>query len=1114
MDDNPHAAPDPSGPAPVTPGASAIAPALAFVPCDPAAPHAPSTCPLCGGFDPCRVAIVAGRPVAAFCTEPTLCAGLAKPDELEYWERKSGWKLLRGPAVAFATARDKGIRGVFCGRVGDDGQLQATAEQLPAPTIDPRKRAIEAYKEQGKVRAREIWEQCEKADKSGAKGENHERVRGYLEARGIPVDRLVGGAVPPSLRFHPWCYDSKVDDETVRRGWRHEHSPAMAGRIVEFITRQGRPVISQTGIHLTFLHPTEHRKRAEHPGWGSVKKMHGAARGRVIMLHPPRQFPGGVLGVSEGIETSLSCQAATGFAWWCALSSEHMRPLIVPAELVTPKAAGEPPLVHTLIFAGDLNKSLLKGDQVERYAQDLVAEAPGLAVEDAVSIARLPTGQRAAEAAAAVHRARYPWLSVFTRFPTAAAAPGAVIEMPEVARRSVLDLYRPAGKLSGVDWNDVLCQDGALEARLERVRAALLDGIDLEANRAVAALHGDVQALEAIKARQRAQRAVPVGPARREDRPEGHSGRGPAPRAPEGGGSPGTGGSGPPEGVSTQAGSGDEPPIDPAWSDNVENAKAMYRWSEEGYDRPCISPEPADRARLFLLDRCVIPGCRRFTLLYWAGKFWWFERGEWREIERDVQLYQMVQDWLLGFLHKRELKTSDDIQPVQARKHDVEEIIASLAGNVRASFSQAPCWLAPNLTEDGHPMWGRSIFARDDELAFERGDPAQWTVYRNGRLDMTALKARQVRMLSNTPDLFTFAVRPFDLRVDWLQEALRTGWTEELYARLCPDFRKFLLGQTTDQQGWPLADRDEMIRSAQRILGDTLGADRSIHKIILWVGVPGTGKDSWQDVIAAVCGEPSVGITSFFHLADKYGIKPLVGKSVGLLPDAHVGELKEGSIAVEHLKCISGQSRVAVRDMYRVADTQIKIPLRFHIFCNDEPDKLLDNSGAFAGRLVVYKMVRIFRDTGAEDRGLRARLPLERQGICVWGLTGYADLWSMPKPALEMTERSRRIQESMERASSPMKAFVRLCCESGPECEQEFQSVYSVYARWCEHNDHRPVGRNTFTRRLRGVVGEIEIDESNRPVMLRGVQLRADLGPELLVGGPAGSADLQRELPI
>lgn len=1101
--------------------------ALVFSPCE---PGMPGTCPICGGLDPCRVARRTGTPgtsgvVAVFCTEPDVVNGLKKPEDVAYWERKSGWKLLRGRCMAFATVKDKGVPGVFAGRVADDGALQATADDLPPPTVDPKQAAIEAYKEQGKQIARDRWEECEKLDKSGNKGQDHPRIRAYLEARGIPVDRLIGGQLPPSLRFHPRCFDSKVDDADERRGWRREYSPAMVGRIVEFVTKQGRPVIAQTAVHLTFLHPDPEKpgKRPERPGWGAVKKMHGAAKGRVIMLHPPRQFPGGVLGISEGIETSASCIAATGFAWWSALSAEGMRAMIVPPELVTPPSSGAAPIVHTLIFGGDLNKSVLKAPQVEKYAQGLVAEAPGLAIEDAMAIARLPTGQRAAAAAAAIHRALYPWISVYTRWPTWAAAPGLVCLDPELLERTPLCGDKPAGKASGVDWNDVLNMPGTLEERLDRVRLGLLAGINLEANREMAALWNDVAAIEAHKARLRAERAVPAGPARRGEvgsggASGGHSGRGPAPRAPAAADSSGTGGSGPPEGVSTQASSEDQPPIDPAWADNIENAKAMYRWSEEGYDRHCISPEPADRARLFLLDQCVIPGCRRFSLLYWGGKFWSYERGEWREIERDVQLFGWVQDWLLGFLHKRELKTSDDIQPVQARKHDVEEIIASLAGNVRASFTAAPCWLAPNLTEDGHPLWGRALFARDDELAYERGDPAQWTVYRNGRLDMTALKRREVRLLANTPDLFTFAVRPYDLRIDWLEEALRTGWTEDLYARVCPNFRKFLLGQTTDQEGNPLHDREEMIRSAQRILGDSLGADRSIHKIIMWIGLPGTGKDTWQDVIAAACGEPSVGISSFFHLADKYGIKPLVGKSVCLLPDAHVGELKEGSIAVEHMKCIRGQSRVAVRDMYRVADTQIKIPLRFHIFCNDEPDKLLDNSGAFSSSLVIYKMTRIFRDTASEDRGLRARLPRERQGICVWGLTGYADLWTMERPTLGMTERSRRVQESMERASAPMKAFVKACCVPGVEEEQPFQVVYAVYKRWCEQNDRRPVGRNTFTSRLAGVVGEVEVDEKVRPVILRGVRLKDGLPPELLMDGTpdsyAGAAEDQRDIPF
>jgi putative DNA primase/helicase len=126
-------------------------------------------------------------------------------------------------------------------------------------------------------------------------------VQTYLHTRGYlgPIPsalRYVTGKHPSDGQFHPLMLAAAV----------------LAGDPPKF-----------AGIHRTFLREDGLGKAPLNPD----KMTLGAIRGAGVPLAPP----GPKLAVSEGIETGLSVQQATGIPAWAAVSAGGMQALVLPA---------------------------------------------------------------------------------------------------------------------------------------------------------------------------------------------------------------------------------------------------------------------------------------------------------------------------------------------------------------------------------------------------------------------------------------------------------------------------------------------------------------------------------------------------------------------------------------------------------------------------------------------------------------------------------------------------------------------------------------------------------------------------------------------------------------
>jgi phage/plasmid primase-like uncharacterized protein len=126
-------------------------------------------------------------------------------------------------------------------------------------------------------------------------------VERYLKARGLTAQ------IPGSLRYLPKA--------------KHQESglylPVMLGLVTD---ASG----NFKAVHRTYLEPEAGRKASVKPD----KKTLGPIQGFSVHLAPA----GPILAVTEGIETGLTVQEASGIPTWAALSAGGMESLILPAE--------------------------------------------------------------------------------------------------------------------------------------------------------------------------------------------------------------------------------------------------------------------------------------------------------------------------------------------------------------------------------------------------------------------------------------------------------------------------------------------------------------------------------------------------------------------------------------------------------------------------------------------------------------------------------------------------------------------------------------------------------------------------------------------------------------
>lgn len=1135
-------------------------------------------CPICGHGSRCvRSAPVKaspgfddrGRPLQEREFRAVLCRRVKDEPEAARLARREG----RDGGVYEAA----GLRGG--GRVwapvphalpGEPGSGKA----MRPPRVTAEQKAQEdAFKEESNEGKRLLAEGWYMRSCGGAwgltNGVDAPELRAYFAGRGIRPEWFPEGRVPATLRYVPafprgFDFEKTWHNRGLKNPLRDRHgkprsiddvrvatrklpdgsteelaSPSMVAAALSL--RHGRRIFR--GVHQTCLSVARGEdgaiERVTKDGslfGGGGRRWHASCDGLVIFpgagATPGNRFPGRIAVVGEGAETAASGQVAIGAAaerlglpaGACPTaimvkSAESLKHLA--GELESAQGASG---LHTIVILVDLDKLRDSDGGVSR------------------------TGQIAAVEATRLLREKCPWISVHLRFVRAEAFPE-LVELVELSAQDLQEMrahtggfgcavetaadgrimeHRPRGDLAtkgGVDWNDVLRIPGSEpEALRARAGEAIVAGIDLRADRAAAE---EWMAIEESRLRLVAD-ATPPGisepvpvPQKSESIAAAGSHRASAVDEPSGG----SGGGGSDGGAGGGDGDDDGRPDDDGTPDFWgEPLWGGYTWRhpDDRRKRSIISSRGQDRARLFLLQKCRKPGERRFRLAYWAGQWFWYDGVCWVRVKEE-QVGGVVAEWLARFWHRRETRDGEVWTRIDPNERALSEVLAKLAKEVWVDVERMPAWLQDQIAEDGTPLWGQSVqtWMVDREAEDARGDPADYLVDRGGVLRLSWLvevhQAKRERLERGPfmPSLFTTSALPFVLPLDDLFAAcsLTDGPDERepIWMRHCPTFWNWLVTATCDLAPEVGCQRRRQLGD---MLGDSISGRRDLENVYLVPGPKRAGKGVLIKAIMASHGRERVVATTITKMGTQFGLFPLVGAAVAIMGDAHVGKLTDTTQAVENLKAVSGGDPVSVEAKYTDPVTVYLNP-RFWIFCNDEPDKLQDNSGALAGRFVVWPLTQSFY--GVEDPVIKRNVGKEGRGIAVFALAHYARLFAAAHPRIEMSDVGREVANEFEDSTSVLTGFAKDCLQMDEvngrmvlmrhdDRSELVAHLHGVYTRWCAQNHKKPVGLNKIVPKLRPLVnGALRVEQPYDPETKRksskrwvhGIALRTDLPVEL-----------------
>jgi putative DNA primase/helicase len=404
------------------------------------------------------------------------------------------------------------------------------------------------------------------------------------------------------------------------------------------------------------------------------------------------------------------------------------------------------------------------------------------------------------------------------------------------------------------------------------------------------------------------------------------------------------------------------------------------------------------------------------TLLWWRGDFYTWTGTHWNTVplsEVRARIYPRLEH----AEYEHMTKDGPEVRPWEPTRRKVGDLLEALAALVNLNEqTDPPAWIG----DDAGPVISVA----------------------NGNLDITD------RVLQpHIPRWFNLMSLPFDFErsapapIKWLQ-FLQELWPED------PDAIALL-------QDW---------------FGYVLSGRTDLHKILLLIGPPRSGKGTLIRVLTGLIGRENIAAPTLASLGTNFGLQPLIGKSVAAIGDARLGGPNTYAV-VERLLSISGEDSITVDRKYLTPWTG-QLGVRFTVVSNELPN-LGDASGAVASRFLVLTLAKSW--LGNENPSLTQELLTELPGILLWGLDGLDRLQARGR----FTEPQSSVDAVMALAdlSSPVAAFVREECQRGAGHEVEIDRLYAAWRHWCETQGRHPGSKQVFGRDLRAAVPGLKVTQ-------------------------------------
>lgn len=341
--------------------------------------------------------------------------------------------------------------------------------------------------------------------------------------------------------------------------------------------------------------------------------------------------------------------------------------------------------------------------------------------------------------------------------------------------------------------------------------------------------------------------------------------------------------------------------------------------------------------------------------------------------------------------------------------------------DLRETLRKLPEIFLPNDVEPGTWLDGRKQDPSDTYIPFYNG----------------IFLAETMELEGNSPDFFNLSSIEFPYDE---QDGVITEWD------------KFL------KSVWP--NDQESIDTLQEMIGYIVSGFRGYHKVFALIGPTRSGKGTIARVMQNMVGRQNVCAPTLRSMSSGFGLAPLIGKTLALVPDARMPRGSDG--VMENLLMISGQDSITIDQKFKETWYGV-IQAQITIMSNDIPS-FSDSSNAISGRMLVLEMRESF--LGREDPLLSSKLEHELPGILNWALQGLDRL--QQRGRFKEPKSSRDMVRMMRESASPVARFVEEECTVGPKRRAGTADMYQRYKAWSEANgwDRHP-NQDSFGRQLK-----------------------------------------------
>lgn len=440
--------------------------------------------------------------------------------------------------------------------------------------------------------------------------------------------------------------------------------------------------------------------------------------------------------------------------------------------------------------------------------------------------------------------------------------------------------------------------------------------------------------------------------------------------------------------------------------------------------------DPANVAEKFLASVSINGESR---VRFYRSEFLYWERGGYRQLSADDLAAKVLEFFRRDYYNVR-------------REHVANVLMHLKSLCLVGAHIDAPSWLPPKTTD-----W----------------QPLECISTKSGVVHLPSFAASLECLKSPTPRFLTTAGVDYPFDYDAPQPV---QWLQFLHSLWCDDWQS--------------------ISTLAEYFGYCLTQDTSQQKLLMIVGPKRSGKGTILRILRALVGTANVAAPTLSSLCERFGMWPLLGKSVAIVSDARLSGRADQAVIVERILSVTGEDAQTI-DRKNLQPVTVKLPTRFVIVTNELP-RLGDASGALVSRMVLLRTANSFY--GNEDHGLTDRLLCELPGILLWAIAGWQSL--RERGRFIQPDSSREMLDELTDLSSPVGAFVRERCYIDMEAIVPVDALYLAWRAWCDASGKiRSTDKAGFGRDLVALLPNVRrsrrrVEDGERGYVYEGIGLQ------------------------